>query len=454
MEYLKTWLLFIRCIFCYSFSIKNKASLDYYLAGKCLFSLSFRYSEQDKKSFSFFLKCFLKAVLLKKISPKAFKMYSPGDRFFYDVAAKSENQRTTYLNYFLKGNINGGVWKEHLLGYFSFLGKIAQLLFLSALFLMLLPIALFNKLPASLGLIFNEYIEAANLIKALKQNKVKTLYYFCIYEKDSNVAALALQTAGIAVVKIASEVPLFFWNKIIIADTLIICDSNQLDEVQLYKDTIRIKGTEFWGPERCVEYIDRYKEKSVREKANNKTIGFYSTASYIRNMEGHISQKDMLEQENTLKSLLAGYLQKNTSVKLIIFLHPKEKGIKYADTVQDHYLKYFKGLNYTLESSAEPSSYHFEMAELGVSFYSTIIYERLFFGFKCLLFTAPEAAFPIQGTPLSKICANNVASLSDQIDLFLKLTAAEYFSLAELKSRLFLRTSDVWDISILQCSRA
>ena len=64
MFYLRTWLLFVKVIFCYAFTIKRNGK--YYLAGKTLFSLSFRYSEKDKNSFLFFFKSYLKSLLTKR----------------------------------------------------------------------------------------------------------------------------------------------------------------------------------------------------------------------------------------------------------------------------------------------------------------------------------------------------------------------------------------------------
>jgi hypothetical protein len=420
--------------------LKEDKYIRYYLAGKCLISLSFRYSEKEKNSIVFFATCFFKAVLSGKIKPeKSYTKYSEGREVFYDIAKSSEKSRTEYLKYFLKRPINGGIWKETLLGYFTLQDKVAQFLFLSGLFFFLMSLALFSRLRASLGLIFLEYIETANLILLAKKNNTGILYYFSIYEKDSNIATLGLQKMDIKVVKIPSEVPLFFWNKIIIADTLILCDSNQIEELELYKNTIHISTTDFWGPERCVEVIAKYKLPEIREKSNNKTLGFYSTAAYIRNMEGNIIQKNMLEEEDRIKTFLSEYLKINKSSRIAIFLHPKEKDIKYIEIAKKHYSNYFGGLNYNLIMDENPSSYNFELVELGISFHSTIMYERLFFGFKCLTFTSSNANFPLHNTALYNICAEDKGSLFNKIDLFLHFSVNEYFSHTGIKKSPFFQ---------------
>jgi hypothetical protein len=439
MLYIKTSLLVIRCVFCYLFKIKDSKNNDYYLAGKCLLSLSFRYPGKDKNSLIFFVKYFIRTLLLKKIYlPDTNKRYSEGNEFFYDISYDSEKQRILYLEYFLKKPINGGIWKEKSLGYFTFLGKLIQLFSLLILFSFLFPIALFSSIsPASLALIFTEYIETVNLLYITRKNKVSILYYFCIYEKNSNITTIALQSDGAKVIKIPSEVPFFFWNKIIIADTLVLCDTNQLEELERYKDTIHIQETVFWGPERCVEVLNRYKLKSIREAASNQTIGLYSSAAYIRKMEGQLLYGNMLAQEDALKSILAEYLIINKSAKLLIFPHPKEKNNKYEKIVINHYSKYFEGLNYSVVLNPKPSSYYLEMVELGISLYSTIIYERLFFGFKCLLFSSPHENFPLAGTPLSNISSEDKNSLFNKIDLFLSFKTDEYFSFTGIKKSPF-----------------
>jgi len=441
MIYFRVYANIIKCCLCYIFSIESDKK--YYLAGKSLLGASFRYPDKDKKSFVFFLKIFVKSLFVKQISDKeACIKYSNGGTFFMDVEPDQkfgeyvqDNQqiRLAHLNYYYKGPINGVIWKSFLLGYLTYADKLLQIVFLSLLFLFLLPFAVFRKLRASVGLIFFEYIELTNLIPLIRRNLINKLFYYSIYEKDANMCAILLQNMGVEVNKITSLTPLKIWNKIIIADVLILSSFIQSEEVEKFKDTMLIGRTEVWGPESLVNIFGRYKKEMYN--MNKKVIGFYSTCIYIRLAEGDSAEHYRIEDEENAMQILAEYLKLRKDHKLIIFPHPRERLPKYSKLMADHYAAYFKETDYKINDSDLPSANSFESADLGVAFYSSTIIERLYCGFKCLTVTSEQSNFELPDS-MMKLSATNKEDFISKMDLFLSVSNSEYFKLVELRSPL------------------
>jgi hypothetical protein len=439
MVYINTWILFIRTILAYL--LLPESTGMYYLSGKKLFSLAFRYPDKSKNSFVFFMKSYANAVLSGKIKMgDVCHVYNEGNVFFYDndSSAANEKARISHIEYFLKKPVDGSIWKDRLLGYFSFTDKTFQVLFETLLFVLLLPSGLFAKFRGSVGLIFTEYIELVNLLKVVKKQNVFTLYYYSIYEKDSNISSIALQNAGVKVNKITSLTPIKFWNNIIVAtDTLILCDMNQVEELEGYKSTVQVDKVEIWGPETIAGSATHYLDGSKYD-SNKNVIGFYSTASYLRALQGEVDHKNMKSNEDTVKAYLAEYLKSHLGIKLIIFPHPREKKDEVKNIVSGHYKSFFEGLSFSMYDSPLSSSQCFDAVDLGVAMYSSVIYERLYFGFKSLMMPFGEDGLELPGKALNYICAKDKAEFFSKIDMFLSLSVLEYFGKTGLKKSPFM----------------
>ena len=72
-------------------------------------------------------------------------------------------------------------------------------------------------------------------------------------------------------------------------------------------------------------------------------------------------------------------------------------------------------------------------ADLGVAVYSTIVFERLFFGYKTLLFPYGMEGFPIEGSSFGNICPNTPDKLYDALGKNLPLTRESFFEINNLK---------------------
>ena len=75
----------------------------------------------------------------------------------------------------------------------------------------------------------------------------------------------------------------------------------------------------------------------------------------------------------------------------------------------------------------KPSIEGFDEIKIGVSLYSTLMFERIYLGFKTILTPFDYDQFPIKQSSLNQICAHNIQQLYSKLDLNLKLTTAEFF---------------------------
>lgn len=401
-------------------------------AAKNLFQPTFRVPQSERNSFFLVIKYFLRFIYLfiSKTTPKdnvLFLSTSKNDKqkYIYDINVSTFEERKKYVEYFSGDLIDGAVFKEHL-AYVESRKILFLLMFLNCCWLPFLFLySFFKKDKAPVANLFREQLECYNLISLLKSNNVKSIYHFCIYEKDSNINTLLLQNYRIKVFKIPSEVPLGVWNQIIIADKLCLCMGYQYDELKAFRKSIFVDDVGMFGPEKCLLNIEKYKHDVKTEK---NCIGFYSTGAWVRKLENHNDQGfDMEEKEEEVKLILADFCEKNHDYKLYVFLHPREKWDKYKQQTQQRYAKIFSGIQYELSEKDSVSSLLFEKVDLGVAFQSTIVYERLYYGFKTLIMPMGKQSFPVADSNMKNICSEDKDQLYEQIKKSVSQTNVEFF---------------------------
>ncbi|MES2513955.1 MAG: hypothetical protein V4580_07405 [Bacteroidota bacterium] len=364
-------------------------------------------------------------LLFSPVSSTGFQKTSDGRTYIYDNSRSGFLQRAEYVSYFSGEQVNGGIYKGELAFCSSILDSVVvfvcALLFMPLLFIH----SLFKLDKAPYATLFKEILETINLVKICRKNNINTIFWFSIYEKDSNLGTLILQNYGIQINKIPSEVPLAIWNKIIIADKLCVCMGYQFDEIEFYKDSIFVNEFDLWGPERVLDNIGKY---SVAVPVHKHTIGFYSTGAWIRKLENHADQGlDMVAMEESVKQTVKKFCIKNTAYKFIVFLHPRERSPKYLERTLKKYQDDFSGVDYEILDASLNSSNSFECVDLAVAFQSTIVYERLYYGFKTLLMPIGSKSFPVEKSTIENICAFNEETLFEKITTNSGLTNTEFF---------------------------
>jgi len=426
------WMIFVRVLikFLY-FKLTNKAiSNKERIIINHLFSKSFKFSNKSINDRLIVIKFFKSFFKIKVIKSKT--IFSYGFPIIFDSNSKSKEIRLEYIKHY-KGHENlNFISYQNLLYFESYLQKIFFLILILPLVLFSFFVSQFYENRSSFALIFEYPIVLNNLINKLKSNNINELYYFSIFEKESNFFSDFIMKNNVLVNKISSDTPLALWNQNIICNNLILCNYYQREEYDFYKDSILTETIEFWGPELSFNYKNLYNNDT---STPINTLGFYSTASWVRDIKGHINQGvDFLLMEKEVLNCLKSILVERKNLKLYIFLHPKEKTNEFFSKSLDHYQKTL-GLetNFELVNEQLSNAQLFDKVDLAVAFNSTLIHERLYCGFKSVLFpNNPE--FPIVNSTISGICANSKEDLKELILESLDLSINEFFNKHDLIS--------------------
>lgn len=197
------------------------------------------------------------------------------------------------------------------------------------------------------------------------------------------------------------------------------------------KSNWHVKETELWPVYDFKKYTRQYKGKGF-PSANNKVIGFYSSA-FFRRIEVGNNNLDINYERSEVKllELLNKFLINNVDYTLKIYLHPLEKSSdELYERITEHYRQFF-GIpkeRLLFHPRTEATWTDFKNINTSVSVSSTVSFERLYCGFKSLY--APlcfEKGF-FDGTKLEAITIRD----SEKFDSFLlrnsELGTEEFFA--------------------------
>jgi hypothetical protein len=430
---LSTYLTFVKAFFTHVFYIKKVNAFN--IAVYNLFSPSFRISQTHRVKNTLVFSLFKKVCFNRNKNAHHFvsESQTKSGKYIFDGSIDSYQERKEFCNFFLKEKIEGGIFKSTLC-YLNNPLDYCLYFFYSIFFVPILFFkTLFIKDKAPYALLVMEILESYQLLRICKKLKVKELYYFNIFEKDSNINALLLEKANIKVIKITSEVPLAIWNNRIIADKICLCSAYQFEEINYFKETMFFKEIEMWGPEKMM-FVKNLYDMPLFIKSEQKTLGFYSTGAWLRKLNNDIDQGfNMTENEELLKVYLKEYCYLRPEVKLQIFLHPREKKSEVFDRTKEYYNETFKGITFDIINSTNSTSESFQLSDIAVAFNSTIMYERLYFGFKSILMPLSFKNFPIKNSSLSNICVYNKDELFSKLDNSFVMSPKKFFEFNRLE---------------------
>jgi hypothetical protein len=283
----------------------------------------------------------------------------------------------------------------------------------------------FSSRRVNIALLFDELAEAAQLQRFVRKEKITTLYFFSPFEKDANALYLLLKKNGIAVSKIPSPNLLSIHHRHLLSDVLILSSPYQQDELQHFSKTIRVNTIQHWLPEQYFSYGDVYEYYPEPKRG---TIGYYSHATWVRQQEDHADTgAGDHESEEALLKVLSVFMKKNPGFQLTIFLHPREKKHPDFAEVEKHYSAYFRKEDFQFAERTISSARLFHTVDTGIGAISTILFERLFTGYKTIFYPAGMTAFPVTGSDMNKICVTDGESLEKLILESAPLENSDYF---------------------------
>ena len=395
--------------------IKGDLNIAFY----SLLNSSFRIPQKHQNSYYSYI------VVLKQMIGKISinsKKENFSDYCFFDNSPTSESLRVEYLTNFYGNFEYQGIYRSEL----------NINLFWALFSIFFIPFTIFisvfsKKNIASFALMHIEFCEIEIILKILSKKRIKKLFLFCIYEKDINFLALLIKNTEVHLIKIPSEVPLVFANRLLISDVLVICFKYQEEEMKYFSSTIKVGSHLFWGPERFTETVKNIKNPQV---ITNQVVAFYSSGNWLRELKGNLDLNiDEKKNEETLLANLITIIKKN-GLKLLIYLHPSERNYN-SDIVSDYYSKWLElDNNIQVVSDNYPTSYFFKFDNLAVALYSTLLFERIYFGYKTLIVPLgyEDWDFPIPGSPLNNICINELNKLEKKVLESINMTNQNFFA--------------------------
>lgn len=389
---------------------------------------TFRFPKSATKDWLISVKIYKSIFLSQFTSQKCILNQSNDLVAIFDTNLSSVEKRTKYINRLSGENTKLIVGRSELLNPPSVFIACVIVLFLIISFplVFLISVCSSNKLRYPFHKLNS--IEALNILYLLRKHNIKKLHYFCIYENDANLMAYALMKCGSVVNKIPSEVPLSFWNKTIVADSLSLCFRYQKDEYDLYKNTMYVKELNNWVPENTFDLESFYTGKNFSVKKG--TIGFYSSGMWLREKQGRIDVYDnAYTNEKALFNFLLSFVKENPKYRLVVFLHPIEK--KNMESTN----KYYSGFSESIELANldTPNAHQFYNAEVGVTLFSTLSYERLFWGFKTIIYPLGYEGFPIKNSNFNNVCAKSEEELKIKLNSALEVSDEKFYEVNGLK---------------------
>jgi hypothetical protein len=419
----------VQCVL--SLLFKTSFNSLYFLAAKSLIKDELRVSVFEKNNFWFGVKTW-RRTLLRINKKRALSDDVRSTDLIFDAGNNSFDIRMEFINYFTKSgtkfktlSLQDSIYNK------GFFDKVCQISIFTLFSFITFAISLFVKNKSKIILLPVYFLESYGFVRYCLDNKITKVYYFCIYENNSNVNALLLKKCEILCCKIPSEVPLIYHNKIIIADELAICFEYQKDEIKIFSDTMMVETYLNWGPENIKKVIELFPNGQQINQQNKNTIGFFSSGNALRKLKGKPETNNEFNpsilEETILVNLNSIVLK--TNYKLLICLHPFEKREENINEA----IKYYKSVlscNFII-APIEKMTYELHNdINIALGLFSTLLFERIYLGFKTIIMPIGlEAFFPITNSRIQNICVLDNVQLYSKLNTSLNLTPKLFFEL-------------------------
>jgi hypothetical protein len=274
--------------------------------------------------------------------------------------------------------------------------------------------------------------ESQQLLQFVEGQKIKHIYDFGPYLIDANWSTHLCMEQGVKVTRIPSSGPLKTHNQFALGNEMVLSTPYQFEEVELFKSTIRVNDFPKWIPEHALNYLDFY--LAGPPEPEQGTIGYYSHAGWVRQSEGHTDDALRIpEAEIQLLKDLRSLLERTPELSLTIFLHPREKKTELQEAMESHYSTYLQGVQYAFADPKVPSALAFHTVDVGVAAFSTILYERLFCGYKTCIGNYFMNDFPMKGSSLERVCFSSEERMQSQLNKFVSISRAEFFQTNQIE---------------------
>jgi hypothetical protein len=284
----------------------------------------------------------------------------------------------------------------------------------------------FSKQRRNIALTVIEVLEVAVLLKKIKLHRIVSIYDFVPFEVDSNFLYLCTRAYDVHTTKVPSPGPLSAHNAIVLSDALVLSSGYHFDELPLLAENFIVTEFLTWPPERAHTYYNLYTRGDLN--IGIQKLGFYSHGEWVRKKLGLVKKASTVAaaEEQTLR-MLGRFLNENPEYSLVIYPHPKERKNVGADDLIAYYADIIGSSAFTIAAADKGTTFRFQETDIAVTCYSTIIFERLYCGFKTIIKRIPEHAFPKSNSPLTAICFETYDELAALIGASAQMSSTAFF---------------------------
>lgn len=412
---------------------KNDYTSSYGLASITLFTyMSFRLNKKDTNDYFVFIRNLKRVIFSCLKKTKYIHTNSNSKVLFFNSTNANINKRIDHAEKLTNNKIDVIVTRDDLLAFINFKLYVKNIYLAIFVFFNFL----FNKkkFPSrqNIALLIRELPELNSLIFIIKKHHIKQVLDYGCYEVDSNFLFLLLKQLNVEVVKIPPPGPLFAHLKHLLTDELVVSSQYHIEEINEFKNTIKYSKLKHFYP----EFYDFSSIDIQKSKIDNVYVfGFYSHASWLRKKNNDSDNGlNLLKAEEYLLDLINKVFSNHNNYKIIIFLHPKER--QDLQTTQGYYNKILKDISFQFSPNNVSSSDCFELCNIALVSLSTILFERLFAGYKIFICKKYISEFPLSNSVLNSISFENEQELTKLINCNINISDNEFFNKHHLNNYL------------------
>ncbi|MCB0478133.1 MAG: hypothetical protein KDC84_08215 [Crocinitomicaceae bacterium] len=255
-------------------------------------------------------------------------------------------------------------------------------------------------------LIPESFLISRTFKKILIATDPNVFFHLYPHEPEGNLSYI-LKPENVEYVKVPNLNPLFMFNKRIISDKIALTFGYQEDELKAEKSDLSF---EKWKSPKFDHFLNDF---TTPKKEGS--VCYYSHASWIRQKEKHGAT---WFEEDKMEVKLLNYFKGNKELfqngkGITVCLHPKEKKTPELLNQSVEYYKDHFGEEVKILPPQQSSYDSFQLFDLGISAFTSIIFERLYCGHKSLIYHDQESyAFPIESSDYGHFVFRNFQELS------------------------------------------
>jgi hypothetical protein len=102
----------------------------------------------------------------------------------------------------------------------------------------------------------------------------------------------------------------------------------------------------------------------------------------------------------------------NPQIKLMVFPHPREMKPEVSEQMLQFYREAIGHDQFEIARFTGGTTQNFDKTDMAVAAFSTILYERLYCGYKTLIGNMAISEFPMNASPLNNICFRTYETMS------------------------------------------